>query len=65
MINLEGVVSVNWQDVPATEIFPGIRKRILMRTKSGFMAQNLKIDAGAKFTQLDVHEPGPEEIFVV
>lgn len=65
MINLEGVVSVNWQDVPEKEIFPGIRKRILRKAKSGFIAQILEIDAGAKFTQLDVHEPGSEEIFVV
>ena len=49
MINLEGVVSVNWQDVPAKEIFPGIRKRILMKTKNGFMAQILEIDAGASY----------------
>lgn len=25
----------------------------------------LEIDAGASFAKLDVHEPGPEEVFVV
>jgi hypothetical protein len=29
MINLDGVVARRWQDAPAREIFPGIRKRIL------------------------------------
>ncbi len=34
-INLEGVVSANWKDCPAKEIFPGIRKRILWRGENG------------------------------
>ena len=29
------------------------------------MTQILEIDAGAKFTQLDIHEPDSEEIFIV
>ncbi|WP_283744671.1 cupin domain-containing protein [Sideroxydans sp. CL21] len=65
VINLEGVVSANWRDLPAKEIFPGIRKRILWQGANGAKAQILEIDAGAKFTTLDTHSPGPEEIFVV
>ena len=65
MINLEGVVATKWQDVPAREIFPGIRKRILWQGANGAKAQILEIDAGAKFTRLDVHAPGPEEVYVV
>ena len=65
MINLGGVVSANWRDIPAKEIFPGIRKRILWQGANGAKAQILEIDAGAKFTTLDIHSPGPEEIFVV
>jgi anti-sigma factor ChrR (cupin superfamily) len=64
-INLEGVVSANWQDIPAKEIFPGIRKRALWRGVNEAKAQILEIDAGAAFTTLDVHAPGPEEVFVV
>jgi hypothetical protein len=65
MINLEGVVSANWRDLPAKEIFPGIRRRVLWRGTSGARAQILEIDADAKFTTLDIHSPGPEEVFVV
>ena len=65
MINLEGVVATRWQDIPAKEIFPGIRKRLLWQGASGAKAQILEIDAGAKFTRLDVHAPGPEEVYVV
>ena len=65
MINLEGVVAAKWQDMPAKEIFPGIRKRILWQGRDGAKAQILEIDPGAKFTQLDVHGPGPEEVYVV
>lgn len=64
-INLEGVVSANWRDIPAKEIFPGIRQRALWRGSNGDKAQILEIDAGAIFTTLDVHAPGPEEVFVV
>ena len=65
MINLEGVIATKWQDVPAKEIFPGIRRRVLWRGANGARAQILEIDAGAKFTRLDVHAPGPEEVYVV
>jgi len=65
MINLEGVVSANWRDLPAKEIFPGIRMRILWQGTNGANAKILEIDPGAKFTALDSHSPGPEEVFVV
>jgi len=65
MINLEGVVATKWQDVPAKEISPGIRKRILWQGANGAKAQILEIDAGAKLNRLDVHAPGPEEVYVV
>ena len=65
MINLEGVVATKWQDVPAQDISPGIRRRILWRGANGAKAQILEIDAGAKFPRLDVHAPGPEEVYVV
>jgi anti-sigma factor ChrR (cupin superfamily) len=64
-INLEGVVSAQWQNIPAHEIFPGIRKRALWQDANGAKAQILEFDAGARFTTLDIHAPGPEEVFVV
>ncbi|MFT4046894.1 MAG: cupin domain-containing protein [Solimonas sp.] len=64
-INLEGVISARWRELPAKEIFPGIRKRVLWTGANGAKAQILEIDAGARFTTLDVHAPGPEEVFVV
>jgi anti-sigma factor ChrR (cupin superfamily) len=65
VIDLEGVVSANWQNLPSKEIFPGIRKRILWQGANGAKAQILEIDPGAMFTALDTHSPGPEEVFVV
>jgi len=64
-INLEGVVSANWEDCPAKEIFPGIRKRILWQGENGAEAQIVEIDAGAKFATLDVHTDEAEEVFVI
>ena len=65
VISLEGVVSANWRDLPATEIFPGVRKRILSQGTNGAKAQILEIDLGATFTTLDTHSARPEEVFVV
>ena len=65
MINLDGVISANWQHLPSTEIFPGVRMRSLWQGTHGAKAKILEFDAGAKFTTLDVHSPGPEEVFVV
>ena len=59
------IVYVNEKDVAAREIYPGVRKRVLWQGPSGAKAQILEIDAGAKFLKLDVHRPGPEEIYVV
>ena len=63
-VNLEGVMSAHWRSVPATEIFPGVRKRDLWEGENGAKALVLEIDPGASFTELDVHHPGPEEVFV-
>ena len=63
-MNLDGVVSANWRDVPAKELCPGIRNRDLWRGADGARAQIVEIDAGAAFTSLDEHA-GAEEIFVI
>ncbi|HXI13726.1 MAG TPA: cupin domain-containing protein [Thermoanaerobaculia bacterium] len=64
-MNLDGVVSVRWEETPATEICPGIRKRVLWTGPGGAEAQMLEIEPGAVFHKLDVHAAGPEEIFVI
>ena len=64
---MRSALDVTWVrvgDVAAEEPFPGVRVRHLWRDR---LAQALvvEIDAGARWVGLDVHEPGPEEVFVV
>jgi anti-sigma factor ChrR (cupin superfamily) len=53
------------QDAPVRELFPGIRARPLWQGDDGAKAAVLEMDAGARWPGVDVHEPGPEEVFVV
>lgn len=64
-IDLKDVSSAHWQSVPAREIYPGVRKRALWQGPAGAKAAILGIDANTAFPELDVHHPGPEEVFVV
>ncbi len=64
-IELEGVVSAHMHTAPVKEIYPGVRRRDLWRDASGAKAMMVEIDPGAAFIELDVHQPGPEEVFVV
>lgn len=64
-INLDGVASMDWRAATPTELYPGVRKRELWLGANGAKALILEIDAGASFSELDVHAPGPEEVFVV
>ena len=59
------VVYVDQNEVMPREIYPGVRKRVLWEGANGAKAQILEIEPGARFLKLDVHEPGPEEIYVV
>ena len=59
------IVSVNQSEVSAREIYPGVRKKVLWQGSNGARAQILEIDAGSSFLKLDVHHPGPEEIYVL
>ena len=63
--DMTGIVHVNQNDVAAREIYPGVRRRMLWQGANGARAQILEIDAGAGFLRLDVHHPGPEEIYVI
>jgi hypothetical protein len=53
------------QAAPVKELFPGIRLRPLWAVQGGASAQVLEMDANTSWEGLDVHQPGPEEVFVV
>ncbi len=53
------------QDAPVQELFPGIRARPLWKGDDGAKAYVLEMDANTCWPGVDVHEPGPEEVFVV
>ncbi|MEW9530216.1 cupin domain-containing protein [Microbispora sp. NPDC049125] len=53
------------QDAPVHEVFPGIRARPLWNGDNGAKAAVLEMDANTRWRGVDVHEPGPEEVFVV
>lgn len=52
-------------EVPAGRFTDGITLRELWRGPSNRKAYVVDIAAGAVWPGLDVHEPGPEEVFVV
>ncbi|WP_327151724.1 cupin domain-containing protein [Nocardia sp. NBC_01329] len=52
-------------DTPARDLFPGIRLRSLWSGANGASAYLLEMDPGSRWEGIDVHRPGPEEIFVV
>ena len=61
----EEITWVSTKDVPAEERAEGIRVRTLWKNESGMKAQVVEIDAGCRWSGTDVHEPGPEEVYVV
>ncbi|AIA01953.1 cupin domain-containing protein [Streptomyces noursei] len=50
---------------PTRELFPGIRLRPLWSGANGAQAQVVELDPGSCWEGVDVHAPGPEEVFVV
>jgi hypothetical protein len=54
------------EDVPAREKFGGTFKvRTLWEAAKGAKAQVVEIAPGGCWEGIDVHEPGPEEVYVV
>lgn len=51
-------------DAPSRDLFPGIRLRPLW-TSGVAKAFVLEMDPGSGWPHKDVHEPGPEEVFVL
>ncbi|MFI0214530.1 cupin domain-containing protein [Streptomyces lydicus] len=60
-----GYVWTAVDDAPVRELFPGIRSRPLWTGENGAKAQVLEMDPGSRWDGIDVHQPGPEEVFVV
>ncbi|MFG1627209.1 cupin domain-containing protein [Kribbella sp. NPDC049227] len=51
-------------DAPVRELFPGITLRSLW-TNGVASAHVLRMDPGSCWEGIDVHDPGPEEVYVV
>ncbi|MGK5550781.1 cupin domain-containing protein [Actinomadura kijaniata] len=68
MTREQNTLACEWaavQDAPVQELFPGIRARPLWSGDNGAKAYVLEMDANTHWEGIDVHEPGPEEVFVV
>ncbi|TWD81865.1 ChrR-like anti-ECFsigma factor [Kribbella amoyensis] len=52
-------------DAPTRDLFPGIRLRTLWQGDNGAHAHVLEMDPGSKWEGIDVHDPGPEEVYVI
>jgi anti-sigma factor ChrR (cupin superfamily) len=61
----EKIEWVSARDAPAVERAPGFRIRDLWRGAKGGRAQLAEIAPGARYPGLELHAPGPEEVFVV
>ncbi|MEU6819076.1 cupin domain-containing protein [Streptomyces atriruber] len=60
-----GYVWAAVHDAPTRELFPGIRLRSLWAGDNGAHAHVLEMDPNSRWEGIDVHEPGPEEVYVV
>jgi anti-sigma factor ChrR (cupin superfamily) len=65
ILDQPGYTSASVDDVPIREVLPGVRLRTLWQGENGAHAHVLEMDAGAACPSRDVHEPGPEEVYVV
>ncbi|GAB2665390.1 cupin domain-containing protein [Nocardia goodfellowii] len=60
-----GYAAASVSDAPVRELFPGIRLRPLWKGSDGAHANVLEMDPGTAWPHRDLHEPGPEEVYVV
>ncbi|WP_040806998.1 cupin domain-containing protein [Nocardia concava] len=60
-----GYIAVPAAESPVRELFPGIRVRHLWTGESGAHANILEMDPGTSWPHRDIHEPGPEEVYVL
>lgn len=64
-MNFAGVISSNWNDIEATECADGITVRVLWEGDNGKRALVYEFAAGAVYPGIDVHEVGPEQVYVI
>ena len=64
-MNLEGVRSVHESTAPTRLLGPGITSVELWKEASGRAVFRVDIAPGAKWPELDVHQPGPELVYVL
>ena len=64
-MNFEGVTSSNWKSKESKEAATGIYERVLWEGERGKKAVVFEFTSGAKFPGLDVHDSGPEQIYVI
>ncbi|HEY7126958.1 MAG TPA: cupin domain-containing protein [Ktedonobacterales bacterium] len=62
---MSDIVWASAQEQPARNLYPGVTSRRLWQGANGAKALLVEIAPGASWQELDVHEPGPEEVFVV
>lgn len=62
---MEEIVWASVQETPARKLFEGVHARMLWQGENGAKAAVVEIAPGARWEELDIHEPGPEEVFVV
>ena len=53
------------KDAPVRNRLHGTTIWDLWQGDNGAKAMVVKIEAGGKFAELDIHEPGPEEVYVI
>lgn len=64
-VNFDGVVSNNWKDIPGKEVATGILERVIWEGENGKRAIVFEFKTGAIFPGIEVHEVGPEQIYVI
>ena len=62
---MPGYTWTNAADAPVREPFPGIHSRQLWTGEHGAKAFVLDLAPNSTWDHRDVHEPGPEEVYVV
>jgi anti-sigma factor ChrR (cupin superfamily) len=62
---MNDIVWTSAPEAPAQEIYKGVHIHRLWKGENGAAALIVEIAPGAGWEELDVHEPGPEEVFVV
>ncbi|MBH0776800.1 cupin domain-containing protein [Nocardia bovistercoris] len=65
ILDQPGYFSTHISESIVREPFPGVRVRPLWKDPGGAHAAVLEMDPGASWPRRDIHEPGPEEVYVV